>query len=243
MRYTASVVLGLIFALTGCVVGGHDEALGNEGGAASVGGEGGEGGATGLPETDLAGVYEISDWTRNDAGCDEEGASVLADETRTMLAVYLHSFVGTHLVATPCTDATDCQGDVANNITDYSGYVFEGGNDVDGWEGPGEGVLVDRSRTYLLTSPGEGENPHRVALVRHRRRRRRGRALSGVRSSHRQLRGSARLTARARGSRGAVSGRYAPERFTVPNGGRCGRARRYRGRGPRRSSAGSRARR
>ena len=59
---------------------------------------------------ELEGIYRLQTHTRNDAGCDLEGESVLGDETAGYLALYTNEAMGKKVVqATACAGADDCR--------------------------------------------------------------------------------------------------------------------------------------
>ena len=96
---------------------------------------------SGLPDprqSPLIGDYVISDWTRNEAGCDAEGASILADaaEKRLVVQACQEPFFGTWFMhAYTCADEASCdQGRCTKETLPMSGYSF-GSLDGARWAG------------------------------------------------------------------------------------------------------------
>lgn len=89
------------------------------------GGGGGSGGGMGFAP--FEGIYQITSYTQNTAGCDVEGASVLADHAPMLASVQIR-FLIAMLTLHPCEDLADCQAvtaDVrANNVFPIDGFTF-----------------------------------------------------------------------------------------------------------------------
>jgi hypothetical protein len=113
--------------------------------------------------TDHAGIYSVTSWTQNEAGCDEPGSSI-ADGKNAFFYVANQSFFGAEFIqAADCVDLSACRMEVDDNTINLSGYAFEEGSDSDGWTGTGYilgggadscsgNVFDDR-----LTIPADGE--------------------------------------------------------------------------------------
>jgi len=87
--------------------------------------------------TGHAGIYSVTSWTLNEAGCDELGPSI-ADSENAFFYVSNQSFFGSDFIsATDCVDLGACQSEVADDTINLSGYAFEAGSDADGWTGSG----------------------------------------------------------------------------------------------------------
>ncbi len=65
---------------------------------------------------DVEGLYGIEEWTQNTAGCDAEGASVLASQTDTKLGIRVDEFFVPFLVVATCTDADDCASSTSGSV-------------------------------------------------------------------------------------------------------------------------------
>jgi hypothetical protein len=87
---------------------------------------------------DVEGLYADETFTESAAGCEAEGADVLATQADKMLGIRRDDFVVPFLIVAPCMDATDC-GDATG------GGIFSGLG--------GAGVLVDRTASGYA---GEG---------------------------------------------------------------------------------------
>jgi hypothetical protein len=86
--------------------------------------------------TELEGIYNVTAWTENTAGCGAEGASVL--ETMSDKAIYVEEdeFFGEKFVAAVhCTDEADCRAKAGMDTLFLDGFFFESGGDDDGWKG------------------------------------------------------------------------------------------------------------
>jgi hypothetical protein len=109
----------------------------------------------------LEGIFELESWTHNAAGCDEEGTPAFEESMYTHFFVRLDNFFGeTLLNAVMCDDLDTCRTDAADTDTLFLGpFLFENGNDDDGWTGRSAilfGETCDGSvRTTVLTGePG-----------------------------------------------------------------------------------------
>ncbi|MGB5704237.1 MAG: hypothetical protein WBM48_15565 [Polyangiales bacterium] len=85
--------------------------------------------------TEFAGVYEIETWTKNDGSCDEEGPSILEQQSQMMFFVRIESFLfSSYLRAQRCPNLSECQtrsADPAMVVT--GGWSFADGGDSNGW--------------------------------------------------------------------------------------------------------------
>jgi hypothetical protein len=87
--------------------------------------------------TELEGIYQLSTWTANPDGCDQEGPPALEASSYSHFFVRHDQFFGEEfLVAVMCEDLEECRTDAADTDTLYIGqFLFEDGNDADGWLG------------------------------------------------------------------------------------------------------------
>jgi hypothetical protein len=86
--------------------------------------------------TDLEGIYMITAWTENTAGCEAEGPSVLAGQSDAMFYVRAESFFGTDFVnVVLCADPQDCTTLASGETILFDGWAFDEGGDGDGWRG------------------------------------------------------------------------------------------------------------
>jgi hypothetical protein len=93
--------------------------------------------------TAFTGVYRITDWRLNQAGCDAAGDSVLAQHSETAIAVKRSAFITTPVVdAVLCADAGTCEQKLTDR-TLYGPYWFEHGSDATAWTGDELGVAID----------------------------------------------------------------------------------------------------
>ena len=82
------------------------------------------------------GIYTVSTWTENDAGCDAEGPSVLANQNQTDFYIKLEKFFGESFLNVKfCDDVADCQTLSGDDDTINIGmFGFESGDDSS-WSG------------------------------------------------------------------------------------------------------------
>jgi len=117
--------------------------------------------------TDLEGIYTIASWTRNDADCNAEGASILETQGQTALYVKIETFITEKFVnVVPCTDTADCEEMAGDSDTIHLGqWGFEEGSDDDGWQvisysafdNMSDDTQCDGTRhEAVMTSPAEG---------------------------------------------------------------------------------------
>lgn len=86
------------------------------------------------PLTGLEGIYTITTWTENPQACDAEGPSV-ATSHDPLVYLKAESFFGTDFVnIVSCADQAECESMARDEDTLHlGGFVFENGNDRDGW--------------------------------------------------------------------------------------------------------------
>jgi hypothetical protein len=84
--------------------------------------------------TGLEGVYTVSTWTDNPAGCTAEGPSVATDHDG-FFYVKSESFIGSKFVNVPsCASVAECQAKASDDGTiNLGGFAFEDGSDSAGW--------------------------------------------------------------------------------------------------------------
>lgn len=95
-------------------------------------------GACGGDLTALEGIYEVSEWTENESGCDSPGESILADQTEKLLYLRAENFFGVEFLnAVPCANLEECREEAADETISLNGFAFEDGSDSSGWRGTG----------------------------------------------------------------------------------------------------------
>jgi hypothetical protein len=119
--------------------------------------------------TGLRGIYAIDTWTRNEAGCDAEGASILDTQSSKKLAIKIGSTFGAELlVAVPCSDADSCaqNADAGVFAAFAGGALFEEGSDAAGWDTDGSthSPLEGTCDGSYFTQRLEGAGDKRVKL-------------------------------------------------------------------------------
>ncbi len=82
------------------------------------------------------GIYTVTTWTENDASCDAEGASVLADKNQTIFYIKRENFFGTKFLNVKfCADVSECEALAGDDGTiNIGSFSFESGDDS-GWSG------------------------------------------------------------------------------------------------------------
>lgn len=94
------------------------------------------GGDSDAPLSELYGIYELTDWTENEASCDAEGASVLADKIEKYMLVKEGEFLFVRFVsAETCESLESCRAAAEDETINLSGFLFESGSDSNGWVG------------------------------------------------------------------------------------------------------------
>jgi hypothetical protein len=113
--------------------------------------------------TQFGGVYEIETWTKNADSCDEEGPSILEQQSQMMFFVRIESFLfSSYLRAQRCPSLTECQtrsADPAMVVT--GGWSFGDGGDSNGWTSSSfSSESTDRCtgtfESQNLSSPSDG---------------------------------------------------------------------------------------
>jgi hypothetical protein len=118
--------------------------------------------------TALEGIYEVQSWTLNEAGCEAEGASVLADQNETFFYLKTESFFGQEFVNLVfCASAEECSSLASDDSTINLGFGFEEGSDSSGWRGQGytlggSDTCSGEVRNNELTEVEEGSLRFRV---------------------------------------------------------------------------------
>ena len=87
--------------------------------------------------TALAGIYQLSSWTHNPDGCDQEGPAAAEESFYSHFFVRQDSFFGVEFVsAVMCADLEECRTNAADTDTLFIGnFAFDGGDDDGGWTG------------------------------------------------------------------------------------------------------------
>ena len=88
-------------------------------------------------DTALAGIYQLSSWTHNPEGCDQEGPAAPEGSSYSHFFVRRDSFLGVKFVsAVMCADLEECRTNAADTDTLFIGnFAFDGGDDDGGWTG------------------------------------------------------------------------------------------------------------
>lgn len=109
------------------------------------------------------GIYLLDDWTSNEASCDAEGPSILAQRSETALFVKEENIFGVEFVnVVLCTDVADCEAMLSEDtIFLGNGYAFESGSDGSGWTGrtvfaSGFDECTGSVHDHEMTSPADG---------------------------------------------------------------------------------------
>lgn len=85
----------------------------------------------------LLGIYEITAWNQNEAGCSEEGPSIVAEQQESHFILTSESVLGTEFLAlTLCTDLDDCDARARSGAT-LGGFGLTTGDAEAGFEGAG----------------------------------------------------------------------------------------------------------
>jgi hypothetical protein len=118
------------------------------------------GGGSGGYDTELLGIYTMTTWTENDAGCDAEGPSILETETNKAIFVEIGSFLGvSYMQAVKCVDTADCAMQADGETIFLDAFAFENdGSDSGGWTGTtvaagGIDMCSGSVSDYVMTGP------------------------------------------------------------------------------------------
>ena len=110
----------------------------------------------------LYGIYELSAWNENDVSCGDDGPSVLADKIEKYLVVKEGEFFVKFVSAEACENLEACRAVAVDDTLNLSAYLFNEGNDSDGWTGErasafGSGDSCSGDFTqFTMTSPESG---------------------------------------------------------------------------------------
>jgi len=113
------------------------------------------------PLSKLYGIYELTDWTENEASCDADGASVLDEKIEKFMVVKEGEFLFVRFVsAETCETLEACRAAAEDETINLSGFLFESGSDSDGWlgssasaSGMGGETCSGTFNQYRMTAP------------------------------------------------------------------------------------------
>jgi hypothetical protein len=104
------------------------------------------------PVTALEGMYELTSWTLNPDGCDQEGPAAEEEETFSHFYVKQEDTLGVRAVGvTLCESLGECRNYEANSDGSDVFMLFRDGDDESGWSTPASEVIGTTDCCGLVT--------------------------------------------------------------------------------------------